>query len=188
MISLDQVYLLEKKVESAVAKIAQLNAENAALRSKCAELTNALSAKTEQFSTFEDDQSKIESGLLKILERLNDVENTVLSFEDSTDSDSVQSSVISAGSDTEQSISDTQPKTDAVEQSVTVSFDTATPIEADVSSQQVLPQTEQSFTEDTDVSGDSEKQNEELASNNADTTADEQNKDNTPEQGQFDIF
>ena len=77
MISLDQVLLLEEKVESAVAKIAQLNAENAALRSKCAELTNALSAKTEQFSSFQSDQSKIEEGILKALERLNTVENAV---------------------------------------------------------------------------------------------------------------
>jgi len=79
MISFDQVLLLEQKVESAVAKIAQLNAENAALRTKCAELTNALSAKTEQFSSFQTDQNKIEEGILKALERLNTVENAVLS-------------------------------------------------------------------------------------------------------------
>ena len=78
MITLDQVLLLQEKVESAVAKIAQLKAENDALRSKCAELTNALSAKTEQFSTFEADQSKIEHGILQALERLNAVENAVL--------------------------------------------------------------------------------------------------------------
>ena len=85
MISLEQVLLLEQKVESAVAKIskltevnAQLNAENAALRSKCAELTNALSAKTEQFSTFEAEQSRIEEGIIKALQQLNTVENVVL--------------------------------------------------------------------------------------------------------------
>ncbi len=77
MISLDQVLLLEEKIESAVAKIQQLTAENAALRSKCAELTNALSAKTEQFSSFQTDQNKIEEGILKALERLNTVENAV---------------------------------------------------------------------------------------------------------------
>lgn len=78
MITLDQVLLLQEKVESAVAKIEQLKAENAALRSKCAELTNALSAKTEQFSTFEADQNKIEHGILQALERLNAVENAVV--------------------------------------------------------------------------------------------------------------
>lgn len=78
MISLDQVLLLEQKVESAVAKIAQLQAENDALRSKCSELTNALSSKSEQLSSFESDQSKIESGILKALDRLNSIENSVL--------------------------------------------------------------------------------------------------------------
>lgn len=78
MVSLDQVLLLEQKVESAVAKIAQLQAENDALRSKCSELTNALSSKSEQLSSFESDQNKIESGILKALDRLNSIENSVL--------------------------------------------------------------------------------------------------------------
>ncbi len=78
MISLDQVYLLEQKVESAVAKIQQLQAENDALRNKCTELTNALSAKSEQLTSFESDQSQIENGIKKALDRLNSIENTVL--------------------------------------------------------------------------------------------------------------
>ena len=78
MISIDQVLLLEEKVESAVKKIEQLNAENAALRRKCAELSNAFNAKSEQFSTFQNDQSKIEESILKALGRLNAVENVVL--------------------------------------------------------------------------------------------------------------
>lgn len=78
MISLDQVYLLEQKVESAVEKIQQLQAENDALRSKCNELTNALSAKSEQLSNFESDQSQIETGIKKALDRLNSIENSVL--------------------------------------------------------------------------------------------------------------
>ena len=78
MISLDQVYLLEQKVESAVEKIQQLQAENDALRSKCNELTNALSAKSEQLSNFESDQSQIETGIKNALDRLNSIENSVL--------------------------------------------------------------------------------------------------------------
>ena len=78
MISLNQVYLLEQKVESAVEKIQQLQAENDALRSKCNELTNALSAKSEQLSNFESDQSQIETGIKKALDRLNSIENSVL--------------------------------------------------------------------------------------------------------------
>lgn len=78
MISLDQVMLLEEKVESAVAKIQQLQAENDALRNRCSELTNALSSKTEQLNSFSVDQNQIEEGIKKALDRLNAIENTVL--------------------------------------------------------------------------------------------------------------
>ena len=78
MISLDQVLLLEQKVESAVEKIKQLEGENAALRNKCSELTNALSAKTEQLTAFENEQKTIESGIIKAIDRLNSIEHSVL--------------------------------------------------------------------------------------------------------------
>lgn len=87
MISLDQVILLEKKVESAVAKIQQLKAENDALRNKCSELTNALSAKSEQLSSFVSDQSQIEDGIRKALDRLNSIENSVLKSAATIESD-----------------------------------------------------------------------------------------------------
>ena len=78
MITLDQIALLEQKIESAVEKIQQLQAENDALRSKCTELTNALSAKSEQLTSFETDQNQIEAGIKKALDRLNAIENSVL--------------------------------------------------------------------------------------------------------------
>lgn len=84
MTMLDQVLLLEEKVESAVAKIQQLEAENAALRNKCSELTNALSSKTEQLTNFTSDQNKIESGIQKALDRLNSIENSVLKSDGQT--------------------------------------------------------------------------------------------------------
>lgn len=76
MISLEQILVLEQKVESAVAKIAQLTAENDALRSKCAELTNALSVKTEQLSAFQSDQNKIELGIIKALQQLDAIKES----------------------------------------------------------------------------------------------------------------
>lgn len=86
MISLEQVLLLQKKVETAVEKIAllsnqvrQLNADNDALRSKCTELTKALSDKSELVTSLESDQTKIEQGILNALSRLDTVENAVLS-------------------------------------------------------------------------------------------------------------
>ena len=78
MISLDQILVLEQKVESAVKKISQLQAENDALRSKCAELTNALSSKSEQLSSFEQDQGLIESKIASLISRFANIENTVM--------------------------------------------------------------------------------------------------------------
>ena len=78
MNTLDQVLLLEQKVESAVEKIQQLQAENDALRSKCDELTNALSVKSEQLSSYESDSSQIEDGIKKALDRLDSIENSIL--------------------------------------------------------------------------------------------------------------
>ena len=86
MITLDQVLLLEQKVESAVVKIQQLQAENAALRNRCSELTNALSSKSEQLSSLESEQNQIESGLLKSLNRLSSIENIILNLADSNNS------------------------------------------------------------------------------------------------------
>ncbi len=85
MISLDQVLLLQKKVETAVGKInfltgqiEQLKNDNDALRTKCAELTKALDEKTELVSSLEANQGKIEEGILTALNRLDTVENAVL--------------------------------------------------------------------------------------------------------------
>lgn len=79
MISFDQVLLLQKKVESAVQKIVELKAENDALRNKCSELTNALSEKSELLASFTADEKKIEDSILGALDRLNKIENSVLS-------------------------------------------------------------------------------------------------------------
>ena len=78
MITFDQILLLQEKIESAANKIKQLQAENDALRSKCAELTNALSTKSELLSSFESEQSKIENYILHALNRLIEIENSVL--------------------------------------------------------------------------------------------------------------
>lgn len=78
MISVDQIYLLQKKVESAVQKIEQLKTENDALRTRCSELTNALSEKTELLSSFTADEKKIEDGIMNALNRLDSVENSIL--------------------------------------------------------------------------------------------------------------
>ncbi|MBP5443182.1 MAG: cell division protein ZapB [Treponema sp.] len=88
MISLDQVLLLQKKVETAVEKIRTLNtkvlqlqSENDALRSKCAELQNSLADKSGLVSSLEAEQNQIEETIRKALDQLDDVENAVLDSE-----------------------------------------------------------------------------------------------------------
>lgn len=90
MVTLDQVLLLQEKVETAVKKINSLNervmqleSENDALRSKCAELTKAISEKSELVSTLEDTQAKIEQSILETLNRLDAVQDSILSRDDS---------------------------------------------------------------------------------------------------------
>ncbi len=83
MISLEQVLLLQKKVETAVeritamqSEITRLKADNDALRSKCAELSNSLAAKAELVSSLETNQGKIEEGILNVLSRLDAIANS----------------------------------------------------------------------------------------------------------------
>lgn len=70
MISLDQIVLLDQKVASAIAKIVQLQAENATLRKSVEELTTSLAAKSNDLSALMQEQGKIETGILAALEKL----------------------------------------------------------------------------------------------------------------------
>ena len=77
MISLDQVRLLEQKVENAVNKILQLQRENAELKERCAFLESQASNLNQKVSNYESDQNQIEEGIVKVLKRLNGVEDAV---------------------------------------------------------------------------------------------------------------
>ena len=135
MITLDQVLTLEQKVESAVVKIQQLQAENDALRKQCAELTNALSSKSEQLSSFESNQSQIESGILNALDRLNQIENSVLKV---AGQDAVQNQTQPQIIQNTVTIQNNEP----ILQQTTQSFDTMQEVEKDSS------EAEEKVTED----------------------------------------
>ena len=77
MITLDQVQLLEKKVEAIVSKMNDLQRQNIALQEKNRELIEKNSLLMQKISSFEADQNRIEEGILNALERLNCMENTV---------------------------------------------------------------------------------------------------------------
>ncbi len=140
MISLDQVLLLEEKVESAVAKIQQLEAENDALRNKCSELTNALSAKTEQLASFENEQKTIESGIIKAIDRLNSIENSVLKQAGQSAPKPAASGLAASAAAAASKVATPTPVEEAVEAKTVeapaptptpnVSFDQMTPVES----------------------------------------------------------
>lgn len=187
MISLDQVLLLEQKVESAVAKIAQLQAENDALRSRCSELTNALSSKSEQLSSFESDQNKIESGILKALDKLNSIENSVLKAGGQVASADGQQNVVHQQIVPQQAQNVTQPQ---VQQQVTQQQEQAVKqqtVEQEPQIQQTQEQIQPTQAEqNTQPSFFDLNQSSEQPEQTESTEQNEQQ--NMSEDGQFDIF
>ncbi|MDE5798183.1 MAG: hypothetical protein K2H73_04085, partial [Treponemataceae bacterium] len=97
------------------------------------------SAKTEQFSTFQTDQSKIEEGILKALERLNAVESTVLSVaaQAALLPAGQQEAVVSPAPVAEQPVVQQQeteiPAPGSAENGIETAFDEGAPITPDIS-------------------------------------------------------
>ena len=105
MISLDQIQLLEQKVELAVKKISELQKENDFLRSvfsalkvKSDELQKTNAEMQNKLTIFENDQPRIEQGIINALKYLDNVEDSVLNTRSQN----------SAGSDT---VSNPAPQT-----------------------------------------------------------------------------
>lgn len=77
MLNLDQVRLLENRVEKAVGKIQSLTAENTHLRSQLSGLQARVSELEGLVRSFRDDQGRIEEGILNALDRLSAFEDSV---------------------------------------------------------------------------------------------------------------
>lgn len=77
MISLEQIRILEQKVESALARLKELQNENAVLKHENTELKTQVNELNETCSRFEQEEGKIEQGILHVLNRLNTMEDTV---------------------------------------------------------------------------------------------------------------
>ena len=78
MITLDQVQLLEKKIEEIISMMNNLQKQNSALQEKNRELIERNSLLMQRISSFEADQNRIEQGILNALDRLNSMENSAL--------------------------------------------------------------------------------------------------------------
>lgn len=82
MLSLDQVNLLESKVEKAVELIRSLSAEKDNFKAVLAEKENRIAELERLIITFKDEQSKIEKGIANALNKLSAFENS--SYKDSS--------------------------------------------------------------------------------------------------------
>ena len=78
MITLDQVQLLEKKIEEIISMMNNLQKQNSALQEKNRELIERNSLLMQRISSFEADQNRIDQGILNALDRLNSMENSAL--------------------------------------------------------------------------------------------------------------
>lgn len=77
MLNLDQVRLLENRVEKAVNKIQTLTAENNHVRTQLSGLQTRVNELEGLVRSFKDDQGRIEEGILNALDRLSAFEDSV---------------------------------------------------------------------------------------------------------------
>jgi len=85
MLNLDQVRLLENRVEKAVGKIQSLTTENTHLRSQLSTLQTRVGELEGLVRSFKDDQGRIEEGILNALDRLSAFEDSVFHAETTTE-------------------------------------------------------------------------------------------------------
>ena len=78
MLSLDQIKVLERKIEAVVSRVMALTSENSSLKQKIDSLEQENQSLKSKVESFESDQEKIEQGIISALDRLNTVENSVL--------------------------------------------------------------------------------------------------------------
>ena len=77
MITLDQIRTLEKKVHTAVSRIADLKHENSVLKEKLESYEQRIGELETKISDFKQDQSEIEKGILSALDQLDQLEDNV---------------------------------------------------------------------------------------------------------------
>lgn len=184
MISLDQVLLLQRKVETAVSKIKALSAEierlnqdNALLKKEREELKAALSDRAELVSNLEAEQNRIEESIMQALTQLDTVENTLLEQQengvqaDSSNQDGAGNTPENAASSLQETVSE-----DSSEQ------DTQSAPAPD------SPESTEGQTVISEQQADSSEGAEQNAESGSLDFEGEQHEDAAPINGQFDIF
>ncbi|MDR1287291.1 MAG: cell division protein ZapB [Treponema sp.] len=77
MVTLDQVKLLETKVEKAIGYVEKVSGENTELRERLESYQKRIDELEVLVQTFREDQSRIEDGILSTLDRLNQFEDAI---------------------------------------------------------------------------------------------------------------
>jgi hypothetical protein len=78
MVSLEQIQLLEQKIEIAVGKIVRITEENLSLHREIQRLKAENQSLQDNAIKSQDEQYQIEQGILNVIERLEAIETTVL--------------------------------------------------------------------------------------------------------------
>ncbi|MFP4152596.1 MAG: cell division protein ZapB [Alkalispirochaeta sp.] len=78
MLSIDQVRLLEERVQRVIARTGELQRENGSLRERLEEYEGRIRELQEQIDRFVSNQADIEQGVLNALHRLDEVEDAVV--------------------------------------------------------------------------------------------------------------
>jgi hypothetical protein len=77
MVSLEQVKLLETRIDRAIGYVEKVTAENTALREKLDSYQNRIDELEVLVRRFRDDQGRIEDGILAALDKLNKFEDAL---------------------------------------------------------------------------------------------------------------
>jgi chromosome segregation ATPase len=77
MISLEQIRVLEQKVQAAVSRIRALSGENSTLKERLGEYEKRVAELETLVSSFKAEQDEIEAGIVAALRQLDDLEHTV---------------------------------------------------------------------------------------------------------------
>ena len=77
MITIEQIQKLDKKVQAAVSRITALQNDNATLREKLDEYQKRISELEVMIDRFKKDQTEIESGIIRALEQLDHLEDSM---------------------------------------------------------------------------------------------------------------
>ncbi len=90
MVSLEQIKVLEQKVEHALRKMDALQSTNKSLLSENEDLKAELELMKEHCARLEQDEEKIEQGILSVLDKLNNVEADVRQAQETTSYNNVE--------------------------------------------------------------------------------------------------